>query len=256
MTEDLTTNPADGHQFHFSVDIQGAYRVGDGPYVDADQPAGLPFTVTVRAWNLRDACLAAAGLALGGWTAPDETTLSTFELLDAAAERGHNAMFEGDLPAEGIERDLWHKVVLAVLDDPRLLPHWARAARVDADNWHRQCTSLDAQLEEKGRETRMWHDHVRYWRDAWYVVAARLYAVERGLRAGSSGPAAQGIRSDSKSIVDDRALPTLIPCTQDCGMVYAGTEPIPAGVLPHSRMSDGKSCPGRFVERAPEVSGG
>ncbi|MGW4525153.1 hypothetical protein [Amycolatopsis sp. NPDC004378] len=142
-------NPAEnGHQFHFTVDIQGAHRVGDGPYVDEEQPAGLPFTVTVRAWNLRDACIAAAALSLADWTQPDENGAGSFELLDAAAERGHNAMFEGELAADGIERDLWHKVVLAVLADPQLLSHWARAARIDADNWHRQCRDLDAELEE------------------------------------------------------------------------------------------------------------
>lgn len=83
-----------------------------------------------------------------GHPMPQPVKADTFELLDAAAERGHNAMFEGDLPAEGIERELWHKVVLAVLDDPQLLPHWARAARVDAETWRRQCSTLDGELEK------------------------------------------------------------------------------------------------------------
>jgi len=76
---------------------------------------------------------------------------NTFELLDAAAERGYNTMFEGDLPTEGIERALWHKVALAILDDPKLLPAWARGARVDADNWRRQCSALDARLDAARR---------------------------------------------------------------------------------------------------------
>lgn len=146
-------NPAEkGHQFHFEVDIQGAHRAADGPYVDEEQPAGLPFRTTVRAWNLRDACFAAAALALSDWTQPDENGPGSFELLDAAAERGHDAMFEGTLAESGIERDLWHQVVLAVLADPRLLPHWARAARNDADNWHRQCLALDEELQRTRRE--------------------------------------------------------------------------------------------------------
>jgi len=148
-----------GHQFHFEVDVQGAHRSADGPYVDEERPAGLPFRVTVRAWNLRDACLAAAKLALGGWTQPDENGPGSFELVDAAAERGHNAMFEGELAADGIERDLWRQVVLAVLADPRLLPHWARAARVDADNWHRQCNNLDIELERLRAQLRQLEEH-------------------------------------------------------------------------------------------------
>jgi hypothetical protein len=36
--------------------------------------------------------------------------------LDAAAERGHNAMFYGELAASGVERELWRSVVRGVLD--------------------------------------------------------------------------------------------------------------------------------------------
>ena len=139
--------PEQGHQFHFEVDIQGAHRSADGLYVDEEQPAGLPFRVTVRAWNLRDACLAAAALALGGWTQPDENGAGSFELLNAAAERAHEAMHDCELAPDGIERELWQKVVLAVLADPRLLPAWARGARVDADTWRRACSSLDGELQ-------------------------------------------------------------------------------------------------------------
>lgn len=84
------------------------------------------------------------------WAVQPATT--TFDLLDAAAERGHDAMFEGQLPADGIERDLWHQVVLAVLDDPQLLPAWARAARADADTWHRAANDLDAELQRTRKE--------------------------------------------------------------------------------------------------------
>lgn len=145
MTE--LAGPEQGHQFHFEVDIQGAHRSADGPYVDEEQPAGLPFRVTVRAWNLRDACLAAAELALSGWTQPDENGAGSFDLLNAAAERAHEAMHDCELAPDGIERELWQKVVLAVLDDPRLLPAWARGARVDADTWRRACSDLDAELQ-------------------------------------------------------------------------------------------------------------
>lgn len=69
------------------------------------------------------------------------------DLLDPAAENGHDAMFEGELPAEGIERELWHKVVLAVLDTPGLLPAKAAAARADAQIWRRACDDLAADNE-------------------------------------------------------------------------------------------------------------
>jgi len=58
---------------------------------------------------------------------------TTFELLDAAAKRGHSAMTNGELPAEGDERDLWHKVALAILNDPNLLPACVHAAEVRAE---------------------------------------------------------------------------------------------------------------------------
>lgn len=41
------------------------------------------------------------------------------DLIDQAAERGHDAMFEGTLP-NGIERALWHQVVRAILSTPGL----------------------------------------------------------------------------------------------------------------------------------------
>jgi len=61
--------PEDGHQFHFSVQVQGSYRVGAGPHVDAAEPTPPEdaFRLTVRAWNLRDACREAALIPLVLW---------------------------------------------------------------------------------------------------------------------------------------------------------------------------------------------
>jgi hypothetical protein len=94
----------------------------------------------------------------------EEPAATTYELLDAAAERGHRCLDVGELPAEGAERDLWHRIALAVLDDPQLLPHWARAARVDADTWHRACNDLDAELQRtrKERDLAVAHDRQPY----------------------------------------------------------------------------------------------
>lgn len=57
-----------GHRFHLSARIQASYRVGDGPYTDAVEVGPEPFTTVVRAWNLADACRAAAALPLANWT--------------------------------------------------------------------------------------------------------------------------------------------------------------------------------------------
>lgn len=142
--------PEQGHQFHFTVQLQASVAVVDGPHTDlpAPLPGAEPFTVTVRAWNLRDACRAAAELALNDWAHGDDQLPSTYDLLNAAAERAYQAMHDCELAAGGIERDLWQKVVLAVLADPSLLPAWARGARADADTWRRACSDLDAELEE------------------------------------------------------------------------------------------------------------
>jgi hypothetical protein len=57
-----------GHQFHFQVMVQGAYRDGDGYYRDGAEPVEYePFTLTVRAWNLQAACRRAAETPLAGW---------------------------------------------------------------------------------------------------------------------------------------------------------------------------------------------
>jgi hypothetical protein len=61
------TFPEDGHQFHFSVRPQGSYRItGETGYADSGE-IGEPFRITVRAWNLRDACLVAAQAAMADW---------------------------------------------------------------------------------------------------------------------------------------------------------------------------------------------
>lgn len=51
------------------------------------------------------------------------------ELIDQAAERGHDAMFEGSL-SDGIERALWHQVVRAILATPGLLADTGWEARL------------------------------------------------------------------------------------------------------------------------------
>lgn len=68
------SGPADGHQFHFALQVQGSHRFRDGPYTDepAPLPSTEPFRATVRAWNLRDACTAAALLPLNEWVHEDD----------------------------------------------------------------------------------------------------------------------------------------------------------------------------------------
>lgn len=62
------STPEEGHQFHFSVMVQGVYRGADGLHHDAPEPIEYtPFTITVRAWNLPDACAKAAQLPLAEW---------------------------------------------------------------------------------------------------------------------------------------------------------------------------------------------
>lgn len=57
-----------GHQFHFQVMVQGAYRGADGLYHDEVEPVEYdPFTLTVRAWSLAAACRRAAETPLDQW---------------------------------------------------------------------------------------------------------------------------------------------------------------------------------------------
>jgi hypothetical protein len=57
-----------GHQFHFQVMVQGAYRGTDGFYHDGAEPVEYePFTLTVRAWDLPTACRRAAETPLADW---------------------------------------------------------------------------------------------------------------------------------------------------------------------------------------------
>lgn len=66
-------DPADGHLFHFSVTSQGSARVGDGPHEDSPpDPRAEPSLLTVRAWNLRDACRKAADTSFADWTHPGD----------------------------------------------------------------------------------------------------------------------------------------------------------------------------------------
>lgn len=61
--------PDAGHQFHFSVTIQGSYAiVGDPRHHDADPDSiSDPFRLTVRAWSLPAACRVAAATPLHQW---------------------------------------------------------------------------------------------------------------------------------------------------------------------------------------------
>lgn len=75
----LDDGPAAGHQFHFAVRVQGSSAVVGGPHVDDGQPAEDPFQVTVRAWNLRDACRAAAEIPLGQWSLDGKNKLADLD---------------------------------------------------------------------------------------------------------------------------------------------------------------------------------
>lgn len=69
----MAEGPEYGHQFHFSVAVQGSYSVvGEPGYKDEADPGPERFTLTVRAWNLRDACAAASRAPLTSWTWPTE----------------------------------------------------------------------------------------------------------------------------------------------------------------------------------------
>lgn len=72
--DDPGPGPSDGHQFHFAVTVQGSYRIeGDPTYYDCEpDPAAEPFRLTVRAWNLVDACRVAAEVPFPQWTHPCE----------------------------------------------------------------------------------------------------------------------------------------------------------------------------------------
>jgi hypothetical protein len=61
--------PSDGHQFHFAVTVQGSYQiVGDPQHYDCEpDPEADPFTLTVRAWCLADACRVAAEVPFSKW---------------------------------------------------------------------------------------------------------------------------------------------------------------------------------------------
>jgi hypothetical protein len=56
-----------GHQFHFSVRVQAAYRIPHGAYVDAPNEGSDAFLLTVRAWDLAAACRKAWHTELKDW---------------------------------------------------------------------------------------------------------------------------------------------------------------------------------------------
>lgn len=70
--------PRAGHQFHFSVTCQGASSVvGDPDSYRDDDWIAEPYTVTVRASSLSQACKRVSLLALNEWTAPGEEEETT-----------------------------------------------------------------------------------------------------------------------------------------------------------------------------------
>lgn len=71
VPEPESEGPEDGHQFHFAVRCQGSTAVTGGPHTDDDW-TGEAFRLTVRAWNLADACRKAGARGLYQWTMPDD----------------------------------------------------------------------------------------------------------------------------------------------------------------------------------------
>lgn len=63
----LCQKPEDGHTFRIEAVSRSSYRVGNGPHTDADWFAEEPFTIEVRAWNLKDALKLAAEQPLYAW---------------------------------------------------------------------------------------------------------------------------------------------------------------------------------------------
>lgn len=82
--------PDDGHTFRLTHSSRGSYAIADVPgHTDSDH-WGPPSTVEVRAWNLRDALLAAARLRLDAWQdedPPDPSYLAGVQLGRAAERR-------------------------------------------------------------------------------------------------------------------------------------------------------------------------
>lgn len=81
--EDMKDGPENGHQFHFSVGVQASSSVTGIPgYRDAPEVGSDRFTLTVRAWSLREACEAAAKVPIEAWSwsasaDPDEAPSGT-----------------------------------------------------------------------------------------------------------------------------------------------------------------------------------
>lgn len=65
----LDAGPGSGHQFRFSVTVQGSYSIeGDPRHYDSDPDTiSDPFCLTVRAWSLAEACREAAQMPFHRW---------------------------------------------------------------------------------------------------------------------------------------------------------------------------------------------
>lgn len=75
MIESQYSGPDDGHQFHFAARVQGSYAiVGDPRHYDCNPDTmAEPFTVTVRAWSLPEACRKLGEMPFVAWTPPAES---------------------------------------------------------------------------------------------------------------------------------------------------------------------------------------
>lgn len=73
--DDFALAPSPGHQFHFSVTLQPNYTLsGDSHWFDSAEVTE-PFTVSVRAFSLSEACMKAAELPLAAWKIPGDGEL-------------------------------------------------------------------------------------------------------------------------------------------------------------------------------------
>lgn len=65
----IDPGPGMGHQFRFAVTVQGSYSIeGDSKHYDSDpNTISEPFTLTVRAWSLPEACRVAAAIPFHEW---------------------------------------------------------------------------------------------------------------------------------------------------------------------------------------------
>lgn len=71
------------------------------------------------------------------------------KVLDEAATRGHAAMFEGELPPDGIERALWRQVVRAILETPGLMIKVDDIKRMTEETMERTAKALRAEFDKE-----------------------------------------------------------------------------------------------------------